>query len=185
MTACLHMCALGSRTAGGPRPALPRASQAMFVASGTLALLCTPQLGSALVSRRPSGCSREHSPQNLLQARSGRMRCSGELNEHAAPTLPISASILSPALTLTKPGGHAGRPHLAPPAGAHVPGLLRDERVRPCRAGMQPGSALVCGDAALRVSRLRVTAGICRQVEWAHRAGFQVPSGAFPSQAPV
>ena len=104
-TARLHVCARVSRPAGGSRPALPRASQAVSVASGKLALLCAPQLWSA----RSAG---DHPGAHVatLHRTFSRPALARELSMDAAPTLPISVSVRSPMLTLTKPGEQAGRP---------------------------------------------------------------------------
>ena len=139
------------------------------------------------VSRRPSGCPRCDTSQNLLQARSGQRA------EHGRCAHVAHFSERPQSHAYAHQAWGAGRaPTLSPAVGAHAPGLLRDERVHPCRACIQPGHAVMRGvrwvngaDSPLRVSCLWVTVGVCRQVERAHRAGFQVPSDTFQSHAPV
>lgn len=167
-----------SRTGWGPRPALPRAS-ACVCGLGAAGSAPRPSALVSSVSRRPPGCSQEHTPQNVLQVLSGRVRHSGELGVQAVPTSPVSVSVRSPALTPPSPWRQAGR---------HVALFLRDERVHQGRADIQPDRALMHGglwvadaDSPMWVSRLWVVAGVCRQVELAHPGGFQVPSGAFQS----
>lgn len=100
-----------SRTGWGPRPALPRAS-ACVCGLGAAGSAPRPSALVSSVSRRPPGCSQEHTPQNVLQVLSGRVRHSGELGVQAVPTSPVSVSVRSPALTPPSPWRQAGR-HVA------------------------------------------------------------------------
>ena len=187
MKAHLHMSALCvSRTGWGPRPALPRAS-ACVCGLGKTGFAPRPSALVSLVSRRPPGCSREHTPQNVLQVRSGWVRHSGELGVQAVPTSPVSVSVHSPTLTPPSPWRQAGH-HAQPRPWRLALVFRRDERVHRGRADVRPDRTLMCGgpwvddaDSPVWVSRLWVAAGVCRQVEQAHPRGFQVPSGAFQS----